>query len=292
MGNEKLLLTGATGNIGLEIIRGLNENNPQINIIAGSHSVEKSKKVLAEYTISEFRKVDFADSSTFDVALKDVDIVFLLRPPQLADVPKYFAPFIQAMKENKVAKIVFLSVQGAETQKYIPHHKIEQLILEAGLDYVFLRPGYFMQNLTTTLVHEIKTQHKIVVPSGKMKFNWVDAKDIGLVGAHILLDFEKYKNRSFEITGSEFAGFHEVAAVLSDVLGRTIRYESPNLFRYILNKLKQGIPMPMIFVMIMLHFLPRFGKNTSRLTNTVTDINSRRPGTLHEFAERERDNLL
>jgi uncharacterized protein YbjT (DUF2867 family) len=292
MENKNLLITGATGNIGLEVIRGLKEIAPQINILAGSHSVEKSKKALADYTVSEFRKIDFADSSTFDSALKDIDIVFLLRPPQLADVPKYFAPFIQAMKERNIAKIVFLSVQGAEKQKYIPHYKIEQLILDAGMDYVFLRPGYFMQNLTTTLSHEIKTQNKIVVPSGNLKFNWVDAQDIGLAGAYILNDFEKYKNRSFELTGSEFAGFHEVAAVLSDVLGRTIRYESPNLIRYILNKQKQGILLPMIFVMIMLHFFPRFGKNNPRLTNTVTNITGRRPGTIREFAEREKVDFL
>lgn len=292
MGNKKLLVTGATGNIGLEVIRGLNKMGVSKNIIAGSHSVGKCKKALGEYNVSEFRKVDFTDSFTFLPALEGVDVVFLLRPPQLADVPKYFAPFIQAMKEKKVSKIVFLSVQGVESQKFIPHHKIEKLILEAGLEYVFLRPGYFMQNLTSTLVHEIKSQQKIVVPSGKLKFNWVDARDVGSVGACILNDFENYKNRSFEITGSEFAGFEDVAVVLSDVLNKTIRYDSPNLFRFVLNKRKLGIPIPMIIVMIMLHFLPRFGKNNSRLTSTVTDITGRQPGTIREFAERERSTFL
>lgn len=105
--------------------------------------------------------------------MQNIDIVFLLRPPQLADVPKYFAPFIRKMKEKDISKIVLLSVQGAENQKIIPHHKIEKLILEEGLEFVFLRPGYFMQNLTTTLLYEIKSENKIYIPSGSLKFNWM-----------------------------------------------------------------------------------------------------------------------
>ncbi len=108
-----------------------------------------------------------------------VDIVFLLRPPQLADISKYFEPFVDAMLARKIRQIVFLSVQGVENQKGIPHHKIEKLILDKGLSYAFLRPSYFKQNLTSTLIHEIRTRNAIFIPAGKEKFTWVDAKDIG-----------------------------------------------------------------------------------------------------------------
>ncbi len=292
MENKKVLITGATGNIGLEVVRGLNEINSSMSIIAGSHSVEKAKKALAEYDVAEFRKVDFTDSSTFLPALEGVDVVFLLRPPQLADVNKYFAPFIRVMKGKKVNKIIFLSVQGAESQKFIPHHKIEKLIMDENLEYVFLRPGYFMQNLTSTFLHDIRTRQKIVVPSGSLKFNWVDARDVGLTATYVINDFERYKNQAFEITGSEFAGFKEVAAILTEVLGKLVRYESPNLVRFILDKRKQGKSMPMIMVMIMLHFLPRLGKNNPRLTSTVTDITGRQPGTLLQFAIREKGKFV
>lgn len=89
-----------------------------------------------------------------------------------------------------------------------------------------------MQNLTTTLLHEIKSDNKIFIPSGNLKFNWVDTRDIGLVSAHILNNFEHFKNKPYEITGTEFAGFNEVANILSEALGKTIRYESPDLLRF------------------------------------------------------------
>lgn len=286
---DKILITGASGNIGHEIIRALAEIKSSAHIIAADYNTGNAKKVLSEFQHLDYRQLDFSDQSTFDAAMEGIDIVFLLRPPQLADVPKYFEPFIDKMLMKNIKKIVFLSVQGVENQKSIPHHKLEKLILEKGLDYAFLRPSYFMQNLTTTMVHEIKTQNKIFIPSGSLKFTWVDARDIGLVGAHILNAFDQYKNKPYVITGSEKMGFEEVAALLSEITGRKVSYESPNLMKFFRAKRKLGIQKTMIFVMIMLHYLPRFSKKENELTDTVKTIAGRTPGTLKAFIERDKN---
>lgn len=289
MENKTILITGASGNIGYETIRGLYSLHAKQQIIAGDYHPERAKKVLQVFPSLQYCRLDFSDPTTFDAALEGIDIVFLLRPPQLADIPRYFAPFVQAMKRNKVTKVVFLSVQGVEDQSLIPHHKLEKLIVSEQLEYVFLRPGYFMQNLTTTLLPEIKSCNTIFIPSGKLKFNWVDARDIGLVGAHVLTDFNFFRMKALEITGSEFTGFDEVAKLISEKTGKSIRYESPSLLKFFARKRKLGIAPAMIFVMIMLHFLPRLGKNKPRLTSVVKDITGKNPGTLKEFVEREKD---
>lgn len=287
MENKNILVTGASGNIGYETIRGLWEIKSPHTIFAGDYKVENAREVLSSFDGLQYRKLDFADASGFDKALEGIDIVFLLRPPQLADIPTYFAPFVEAMKKHKISKVVFLSVQGVESQSLIPHHKLEKLLVEQQMEYVFLRPSYFMQNLTTTLLHEIKAMNKIFIPSGKLKFSWVDARDIGLVAAHVLTDFDRFSKQALEITGSEFTGFKKVAQLLSQKLNREIKYESPNLMKFFRAKRKMGISKAMIFVMIMLHYLPRFGKNHPRLTNVVEDITGRKPGTLEEFVDRE-----
>jgi uncharacterized protein YbjT (DUF2867 family) len=174
----------------------------------------------------------------------------------------------------------------------IPHHKLEQLILYNKMEHAFLRPAYFMQNLSTTLLHEIKTANKIFIPSGQVKFTWVDARDIGLVGAHVLNDFENYKGKPYEITGTEFKGFARVAEELSDILGRKIIYESPSLLKFFREKRKLGVKKNMIFVMIMLHYLPRFSKNRPRITQTVQDIAQKEPNTLKGFIEREKHKFI
>ena len=283
----KILVTGASGNIGSELIKSLSKIENDVEIIAGDFDVNRARNTLAEYSNLSFRQLDFSTPATFDKALEDIDIIFLLRPPQLADVEKYFRPFLSMAKEKGVQRVMFLSVQGVENQKFIPHYKLEKLILELGFDYIFLRPGYFMQNLTTTLLYDIMHCNRIYVPAGKLKLNWVDAADIGKVGAQLLMTFDKFKNRPFEITGTEFMGFDKVAVILSRQLNRKISYVSPNLFSFFHEKRKQGISRPMIFVMIMLHFLPRFKKNEARLTTTVRDITGDEPHTLKEFICKE-----
>ena len=285
---KNILVTGASGNIGYEIIRGLHEIGSPHRIIAADYNISRAKEALTGFLTLEFRKLDFADPATFKDALKDIDIVFLLRPPQLADVSKYFEPFVDAMLAREIREIVFLSVQGVENQKGIPHHKIEKLILDKGLDHSFLRPSYFMQNLHTTLIHEIKSEGKIFIPSGKLKFTWVDARDIGLVGAHVLNDFQKYGKNAYVITGSEQKDFGEVAELLSRITGRTISYESPSLMKFFRKKRKLGLSKMMVFVMIMLHYLPRFSKKRNQLTSTVKGITGKDPGNLEQYIHRER----
>jgi uncharacterized protein YbjT (DUF2867 family) len=292
MGNRNILITGASGNIGFEIIRGLKEIRTPHTIIAADYNTDHARKILSEFENLSYRKLDFSDPSGFDQALSGIDIVFLLRPPQLADIPRYFVPFVEALKKNKISKVVFLSVQGVESQSLIPHHKLEKLLVKQNMEYVFLRPGYFMQNLTTTLVDEIRKNNRIFIPAGKLKFNWVDARDIGLVGTTILNDFDKYVYHTPEITGSEFSGFSEVSILIGNTVNKPIKYVSPNLIRFMHVQRKKGMTVPMIMVMIMLHFLPRLGKNQEKLTSVVEQITGKRPNTLAEFIARESEKFM
>lgn len=284
---RNILITGATGNVGVETLSGFNEIGINHNVFAGVRNIKRAQASLKKHAWLHFREMDLESPACFDDALMNIDIVFLLRPPQLADVPKYFKPFTDAMKRAGVSKVVFLSVQGAEEQSFIPHHKLEKLIVDEGFEFVFLRPAYFMQNLTTTLAHEIKNRQCIFVPSGNLKFNWIDAEDIGLAAANVLSDFDAHANNAYELTGSEFTGFTEVAVKLSAHLGRTISYVSPNLIQFFIAKRKLNIPVRMIFIMIMLHFLPRFGENAPRLTDCVKTLTGKEPNTLAEFIKRE-----
>ncbi|HRZ96987.1 MAG TPA: NAD(P)H-binding protein, partial [Paludibacter sp.] len=125
---KQILITGATGNVGFEVIRFLDKIDTPNKIIAGVRNIESAKKVLNEFTNIDYVNFDFERPETFDNALQNIDTVFLLRPPHISDVKKYFRPLVQKIKEHKVKEVVFLSVQGAEKSKVIPHNKIERLI--------------------------------------------------------------------------------------------------------------------------------------------------------------------
>ncbi|MDZ4821928.1 MAG: NAD(P)H-binding protein, partial [Flavobacteriales bacterium] len=111
-----ILITGATGNVGMSVLKHLTTQNNNLKVFAGVRNIEKEKDKLQEFNVS-LVTFDFENVPSFRPALKGIDILFLLRPPQLADVEKYFKPLIDEVVKCDVKQIVFLSVQGVENSK-------------------------------------------------------------------------------------------------------------------------------------------------------------------------------
>lgn len=283
---ERILITGATGNIGLEVINYLVEFNTSCQIFAGVRNIEKAKQKISTNNQIELVLFDFENPETFNNALKNIDRVFLLRPPHISDIEKVFKPLIESLKENNVKEVVFLSVQGAEKSSIIPHNKIEKLIASYGLEYIFVRPSYFMQNLTTTLLEDIKKNRKIILPSGKAKFNWIDIKNIGETCAILIEKFSEYKNQAIEITGYENESFYTVVDMINKVVTKPVRFESVNPLRFYRVKKRSGMAKGMIMVMLLLHFLPRFQKEP-KISNFYENLTGKKPTNLKDFISRE-----
>lgn len=284
---SNILITGATGNIGFEVIRFLNKSGTSNRIIAGVRNIDKAKNIFKDYPKLEYVHFDFEDYTTFDTALSGIDKIFLLRPPHISDVDRYFKPLIASVKKNNISGIVFLSVQGAEKSKVIPHNKIERLINANGLDYIFLRPGYFMQNLTTTLISDIKSKREIILPAGQAKFNWIDVENIGEAGAILLERFGDYKNKAYEITGLENENFDEVTLRINRAIENPIRFRNVNPLQFFRIKKREGMETGMIIVMILLHFLPRFQKEP-KISDFYELLTGNKPTDLNTFIEREK----
>lgn len=282
-----ILITGATGNIGVELIRFLSDTNSSCRVVAGVRDIEKAKIKFKKFPSLDFVLFDFENTDTFDNALNGIDRVFLLRPPHISDVDKYFRPLLSKMHERNIHEIVFLSVQGAEKSKIIPHNKIERLITGYGLDYIFIRPGYFMQNLTTTLIGDIRNKRAIILPSGSAKFNWIDIENIAEVAAILLDKFENYKNRAIEITGTENENFQTVTGLMNKIINNPISYRNVNPFKFYAIKKQEGMVPGMIIVMIFLHFLPRF-QQEPEISDYYTQITGKQPTVLKTFIEREK----
>ena len=73
-----------------------------------------------------------------------------------------------------------------------------------------------------------------------------------------------------------------MARILSDILKTDIQYISPNLITFFLTKRKEKTPTMFILVMIMLHYFPRFQKET-KTTNCLEKITNKQPTTFEQF---------
>jgi uncharacterized protein YbjT (DUF2867 family) len=291
MSMQRVLITGATGNIGVEVVRSLCELGADLEVIVAVRNVEQARSKFPERVELGYRTFDFEDATTIDAAFDGIDILFLLRPPHLSNVEKYFEPLLRAARDKQIKRVVFLSVQGAEASKVIPHNKIERAIIAHGFDHIFVRPSYFMQNLTTALLPEILASRSITLPAGSAQFNWVDIRNIGEVVAILIMTFQQHRNKAFDITGPENLSFQEVVTLLSAGTKLDIRYRSIGPVRFYLLKRKQGIPSGFAVVMTILHFLPRF-QQEPRISDNFRLLTGKEPTRLASFIEREREAFL
>ncbi len=232
-------------------------------------------------------RFDFADPATWDGALEGIDALFLMRPPAIADIDRTLGPFIEKAAGRPGRKIVFLSLIGAERMPYVPHHVAEARIAASGAPYVFLRPSFFMQNLSTTHRREIAEEDEIFVPAGRGKTNFVDVRDIGEVAAKVLLE-AGHEGAAYELTGAEALDYYEVAALISEAIGRPVRYARPSTPRYVLRALARGTPLGFALVTAGLYAASALGV-AARTTEVLQELLGRAPRGFRAFASEAAD---
>lgn len=276
---KKVLITGATGNVGAAVARQLADLKQETVCAVRTPDASETASPQSEARV----RFDFGDPTTFASALEGVDRVFLMRPPQLGK-PDDLYPFIAAMAQAGVQLVSFLSLMGVESNPVPPHHKIEKRIEEVGLPFAHVRPGFFMQNVSGVHAYEIRREDRIYIPAGRAKTSFVDAEDVGAAAAHLLADPEKYRNSAHTITGPEALDYFQVARILSDLTGRAITYAKPSLIGYRQHAIhRRGLEAAYVNVTVMLYVMTRLGA-AKAVTHDFEHIAARPPRTFREFA--------
>lgn len=269
---DKYLITGGTGNIGKYVIDELLEMNRDIRVAV--RDITQAEQVFKDKNV-ELVDFDFLDDMTFDNALEGIEGIFLMRPPNLANPEKDMFPFLHAAKEKGVKKIVFVSLLGVEKNPVVPHRKIENIIKELGINYVFLRPSFFMQNLNSNHREEIKERNELFIPAGKSKTSFIDTRDIAKAAAITLVE-KKYKNQGITLTGKTAIDYYEVADIMSRVLDRKIEYKNPGLLKFRKERIKRGTPKEFANVMMFLYLMTKIGTAKS-ITDDLEKIVGKEP---------------
>lgn len=272
-----VFVTGATGTVGSAVVaqlRALGED-----VVAGVHS----RAVLPEGVVA--RQFAFGDHEA-DAALDGCDRLFLVRPPAIEDVARYLFPLIDAANRRGVRQLVFLSLQGVQANRRTPHHAVEQYLRQTGSPFTFLRPNFFMQNLSTTYADLIRTTGEIAVPAGRSRTAFIDARDIGRVAAAVFTG-TGHIGKAYTLSGEQSLSYREVAAVMTTVLGRPIRYTRPSEDDYLDRLREAGAADDYLDVQRMIYRVVRL--NVSALPNRMVRRLTGRPATAFaEFVEDHR----
>lgn len=272
---SKYLITGVSGNVGKSVSKYFEVNN--IKYIIG---VRNPTKVVSTIN-SDVRYLDFENQDSFPLALKGVEILFLIRPPQLTDVDSIFKPFIDTCKRSNVKHIVFLSLLGVEKNPFPPHYKIEKIIQKSDINFTFIRPSFFMQNLIQPHGEDIRKFSEIFIPSGNAKISFIDTNDIGeIVG--ICMTNDIHMNKMYTITGPEAVTYYEVAKQMSKVMNRTITYTNPSLLKFRKTMISRGIKKEFVNVMMLLYLTTKLGL-AKQVNNVAEEILGRKPKSIYYF---------
>ena len=216
-----ILVTGATGTIGRELVRLLSaERTPFRALVRSAGKAQSIREAGGEAVVG-----DFADHLAVDSALRGVRKLFLLTN-SLPDQPETEARIVDAAKAAGVAHVVKLSSVGADARNaplFLKlHGDAERHIETSGLAWTFLRPNFFMQNYLD-FADAIRTQGVLAAPAGDGRHADIDAHDVAAVAAKVLTE-PGHEGRAYELTGPEAQSFADVARRIASIAGRPVRF--------------------------------------------------------------------
>jgi uncharacterized protein YbjT (DUF2867 family) len=282
---SNILVTGATGNVGKEVVRLLSELDYPVTA-AVRNPIEASKNLSNKVRCVSF---DFNNPETFADAFAGINKLFLVRPPAIADINR-ITPALNAAKQAGIEEIVFLSIIGADKNKIVPHYKIERAIEQLNIPVTFLRCSFFMQNLNTTHREDIRLRDRLFMPAGNGKTSFIDVRDIAAVAVKILTESpepskEKLSsNRAYDLTGVAALAYAEVATIFTTILGRPIQYTNPSIPIFIWQMVRQGFPLQFVLVMVGIYTTTRFGL-ADLVTLDVRQLLDRSPISIDRYVE-------
>lgn len=250
-----VLVTGATGNVGRALIEALARRKVQVRAAGNPERLRDIPRPDIESA-----QLDFWNPGTFRAALTGCDSVFLMRPPAISQVRRTLLPFLEVASSVGVRHVVFLSVQGADRNPFIPHHAVEQFLKNGPMGVTLLRPGFFAQNLGDAYRRDIVEDARLYVPAGAGRAAFVDTRDVAEVAAMCLADPASHRSRAYVLTGAEAVSFGEAAELLTRVLGRSIRYEPASVMGYARHLRRRKAPWSQVAVLCTLHVGLRLGQ--------------------------------
>jgi uncharacterized protein YbjT (DUF2867 family) len=170
---------------------------------------------------------DLADESGVRTAMQDMHGVFYIAPAFLPHEAEVGVRVVKAAREAGVRRFVFSSVIDPILSALGNHaHKgpVEEALLTSGMEYTFLHPTVFFQNFSLSWPKVVKTGVFAEPWSTDTRFSRVDYRDVAEVAA-IALTEERLLYGTFELCAEGWLNRHEVAAMMGETLGRTIKAE-------------------------------------------------------------------
>ncbi|MCP2281128.1 Uncharacterized conserved protein YbjT, contains NAD(P)-binding and DUF2867 domains [Promicromonospora umidemergens] len=195
---------GATGKTGRRVTALLE---------AGGHTVRR----LARGTTIRF---DWERPDSWAGALDGVDRLYVTYVPDLAapGADVVITRLTEVAREAGVRRVVLLSGRGEEGAR-----RCEEIVLGSGIPATVVSAGWFTQNFTEGMLDSALRTGVLALPAGDVREPFISVDDVAAVAVEALT-CDGHAGRRYEVTGPESLTLAEVAALLTEITGRDVRY--------------------------------------------------------------------
>ena len=273
-----ILVTGASGNVGGAVLEELLRSSASVRSMYRSTGDAAKAPAGTNPVIA-----DFADRASLERALDGVDRVYLVCSP-IPQLVELESNMVDACRAHGIRHLVLNSALGADTyDKSFPkwHHAVEEHLRASGIPATILRPESFMQNIPAFFASTINSQGAFYAAMGEAPVGFVDVRDIAAVVAKILTS-DGHAGKTYTLTGPELLNYSQVAAKLSQVLGRPVRYVA--ITQEQLRPSLRDMGMPPWQVDALADLQAYYADGTGgKVTSDVRDVLGREPVGMDEF---------
>ena len=219
----KILITGATGQVGSRTIRRLLDEKGT-EIVATVRSAQKAASFHDRGIATVL--LDLDDEKTHAPALRGIDRLFVVTG-YTVDMLRQSKALLDAAKRAGVQHVVHLGACGRDdttVAHWAWHQFVERYIEWHGFSFTHLRPETFMQNLLS-YGGEKAIKHGVVhafVENARL--SWVDVDDVATVAALALAHPERHAGQTYRL-GYDAASFSDIADKLTRLVGQPFQYQ-------------------------------------------------------------------
>ena len=235
-----VLITGAAGKTGQAVIRALGKHGVPIRaLVYRGEQRQAVERAGARQTVVG----DMQDYDIMRRVAKGVNAVYHICPNMSPYEVLCGNHVIEACKENGVRRLVYHSVLHPQIEA-MPHHwwkmRVEELLLESGLDFTILQPAAYMQNILAGWTAIVESGTYRVPYSVETRLAMVDLLDVAAVAATVLSD-PVHIGATYGLVGPGLLTQVEVAACLSSLLNRRVVAEQIPLSEWKANAATAGL---------------------------------------------------
>lgn len=227
-----IVVTAPTGNIGHRVVENLLAAGAPLRLVLR----DAAKLPAAVRSRVEVVEGSHGDAAVVGRAFEGADAVFWLAPPNprrtLEKVYLDFTrPAAEAFRRQGVKRVVGITALGRGTEwenkagLVTASIRMDDMIMATGVAFRGLAMPSFMDNVLQQAA-SIKEQGMMFGPvDADKKLPATATRDMGAVAARLLLDSKWTGQEEVPVLGPEDLSFNDMAAIMSDVLGKPVRYQ-------------------------------------------------------------------